>query len=86
MLYDRLRSQIRIQDGRAKPIDLLAQYVSSEGDVTAVDMHEPYTHLMGLTLVDLEDLLEDIRVYMQLEKEVRTFNVFFLGKKGDRVY
>ncbi|XP_071549801.1 splicing factor Cactin isoform X2 [Panulirus ornatus] len=65
----RLRSQIRIQDGRAKPIDLLAQYVSSEGDVTAVDMHEPYTHLMGLTLVDLEDLLEDIRVYMQLEKE-----------------
>lgn len=65
----RLRSQIRIQDGRAKPIDLLAQYVSSEGDVTAVDMHEPYTHLTGLTLVDLEDLLEDIRIYMQLEKE-----------------
>ncbi|XP_068228883.1 splicing factor Cactin [Palaemon carinicauda] len=65
----RLRSQIRIQDGRAKPIDLLAQYVSSEGDVTAVDMHEPYTHLTGLTLVDLEDLLEDIKIYMQLEKE-----------------
>lgn len=34
-------------------------------------MHEPYTHLTGLTLVDLEDLLEDIRIYMQLEKEVR---------------
>ncbi|XP_045607599.2 splicing factor Cactin isoform X2 [Procambarus clarkii] len=65
----RLRSQIRIQDGRAKPIDLLAQYVSSEGDVSAVDMHEPYTHLTGLTLMDLEDLLEDIKVYMQLEKE-----------------
>ncbi|XP_042211961.1 cactin-like isoform X3 [Homarus americanus] len=65
----RLRSYIRIQDGRAKPIDLLAQYVSSEGDVSAVDMHEPYTHLTGLTLMDLEDLLEDIKVYMQLEKE-----------------
>ncbi|KAB7503156.1 Cactin [Armadillidium nasatum] len=64
----RIRSQIRIQDGRAKPIDLLAQYVSSEGDVTAVDMHEPYTHLTGLTLQDLEDLLEDIKVYQQLEK------------------
>ena len=38
--------------------------------MSAVDMHEPYTHLTGLTLVDLEDLLEDIRVYMQLEKEV----------------
>ncbi|KAK3888716.1 hypothetical protein Pcinc_007249 [Petrolisthes cinctipes] len=65
----RLRSQIRIQDGRSKPIDLLAHYVSSEGDVSAVDVHEPYMHLTGLTLVDLEDLLEDIRVYMQLEKE-----------------
>ncbi|XP_076057120.1 cactin, spliceosome C complex subunit [Oratosquilla oratoria] len=65
----RLRSYIRIQDSRAKPIDLLAQYVSSEGDVSAVDMHEPYTHLTGLTLRDLEDLLEDIKVYMQLEKE-----------------
>ncbi|KAB7505309.1 Cactin [Armadillidium nasatum] len=67
----RIRSQIRIQDGRAKPIDLLAQYVSSEGDVTAVDMHEPYTHLTGLTLQDLEDLLEDIKVYQQLEKNLR---------------
>lgn len=66
----RLRSAIRIQDGRAKAIDLLAQYVSSEGDVTAVDMHEPYTHLTGLTLRDLEDLLEDIKVYMKLEAEV----------------
>ncbi|CAL4128912.1 unnamed protein product, partial [Meganyctiphanes norvegica] len=69
----RLRSAIRIQDGRAKAIDLLAQYVSSEGDVTAVDMHEPYTHLTGLTLGDLEDLLEDIKVYMKLEAEVNTY-------------
>lgn len=68
----RLRSAIRIQDGRAKAIDLLAQYVSSEGDVTAVDMHEPYTHLTGLTLRDLEDLLEDIKVYMKLEAEVNS--------------
>ena len=69
-MTSRIRSQIRIQDGRAKPIDLLAQYVSSEHDVTAVDMHEPYTHLTGLTLGDLEDLLEDIKVYQQLEKVV----------------
>ena len=74
----RIRSQIRIQDERAKPIDLLAQYVSSEGDVTAVDMHEPYTHLTGLTLHDLEDLLEDIKVYQQLEKEVRDIDFFQL--------
>jgi hypothetical protein len=66
----RLRSCIRIQDGRAKPIDLLAKYVSVsvEGGVDAVEMHEPYTYLSGLTIKDLEDLIEDIKVYRELER------------------
>ncbi|XP_047536179.1 cactin [Vanessa atalanta] len=64
----RLRSQIRIRDGRAKPIDLLAWYVSSEQCVDALEMHEPYTYLNGLNAQDLEDLLEDIKVYKELEQ------------------
>ncbi|KAG8312613.1 hypothetical protein J6590_020533 [Homalodisca vitripennis] len=64
----RLRSRIRIQDGRAKPIDLLAKYISAEEDVDAVEMHEPYTYLNGLMVKDLEDLIEDIKVYIELEK------------------
>ncbi|PNF41374.1 Cactin [Cryptotermes secundus] len=64
----RLRSCIRIQDGRAKPIDLLAKYISAEGEVDAVEMHEPYTYLNGLTIKDLEDLIEDIKVYKELER------------------
>jgi len=63
-----LRSSIRIGDGRAKPIDLLAKYISAEDEVDAVEMHEPYTYLNGLTTTDLEDLLEDIKVYQRLEK------------------
>eukprot|EP00090_Calanus_glacialis_P009333 TRINITY_DN17717_c0_g1_i1.p1 TRINITY_DN17717_c0_g1~~TRINITY_DN17717_c0_g1_i1.p1 ORF type:complete len:739 (+),score=272.19 TRINITY_DN17717_c0_g1_i1:35-2251(+) len=63
-----LRSSIRISDGRAKPIDLLAKYISAEDEVDAVEMHEPYTYLNGLTTTDLEDLLEDIKVYQRLEK------------------
>ncbi|XP_014666818.1 PREDICTED: cactin-like, partial [Priapulus caudatus] len=63
----KLRSKIRIQDGRAKPIDLLAKYISAEEDAEAVEMHEPYTYLTGLTINDLEDLLEDIKVYMELD-------------------
>jgi hypothetical protein len=58
----RLRSTIRIQDGRAKPIDLLAKYVHSEEDIDAVEMHEPYAYLNGLTVKDLEDLIVDIKV------------------------
>lgn len=51
----------------AKPIDLLAWYVSSEECVDALEMHEPYTYLNGLQTRDLEDLLEDIEVYKELE-------------------
>ena len=64
----RLRSSIRIQDGRAKPIDLLAKYIGSEAVIDAVEMHEPYAYLHGLSVKDLEDLLEDIAVYQQLER------------------
>lgn len=64
----KLRSKIRIRDGRAKPIDLLAKYISAEDDDLAVEMHEPYTFLTGLTVADMEDLLEDIQVYMELEQ------------------
>ncbi|MEQ2177293.1 hypothetical protein GOODEAATRI_002096 [Goodea atripinnis] len=62
------RSKIRIRDGRAKPIDLLAKYISAEDDDLAVEMHEPYTFLNGLTVTDMDDLLEDIKVYMELEQ------------------
>lgn len=66
----RLRSEIRIQDGRAKPIDLLAQYINSSKleDAIEMQMHEPYFILNGLNIKDLEDLLVDIKVYIELEK------------------
>lgn len=66
----KLRSKIRMQDGRAKPIDVLAQYISqdsTEDDLT-IEMQEPYNVLTGLTIRDLEDLLEDIKVYLEMEK------------------
>lgn len=66
----KLRSKIRIQDGRAKPIDLLAQYISEQNLEESIEMqmHEPYTYLNGLGLDDLEDLVADIKVYNELEK------------------
>ena len=64
----RLRSKIRIDDGRAKPIDLLAKYISTdENESDTIEMHEPYTYLNGLTVKDLEDLLVDIRVYEEID-------------------
>lgn len=65
----RLRSKIRIQDGRAKPIDLLAQYISDQNLEESIEMqmHEPYAYIQGLNADDLEDLLVDIKVYNELE-------------------
>lgn len=68
----KLRSEIRIKDGRAKPIDLLAKYISAEDDELAIEIHEPYTYLYGLTVTDLEDLIEDIKVYLELEQGKNT--------------
>ncbi|XP_054720352.1 splicing factor Cactin-like [Uloborus diversus] len=67
----KLRSKIRIQNGRAKPIDLLARYCSSEEEDCSVEFlcHEPYTYLNGLKIEDLENLLEDIKIYMEMENE-----------------
>ena len=41
----KLRSKIRIEEARAKPIDLLAKYIGDDDDDLVVDMHEPYTYL-----------------------------------------
>ena len=37
-----------------------------------MQMHEPYTYLHGLTIDDLEDLMVDIRVYNDLEKNAHS--------------
>ncbi len=46
---------------------MLAKYISAEDEVDAIEMHEPYTYLNGLTTGDLEDLLADIRVYQDID-------------------
>jgi hypothetical protein len=70
----RLRSKIRITDGRAKPIDLLAHYINEDDDNLAVEMIEPSAYFNGLTIRDLEDLLADIRVYTELEQQQKSEN------------
>lgn len=64
----RLRSKIRIRDGRAKPIDLLAQYINPDEDDLEFQMHEPYAILVGLSQVDLGDLIEDMKLYIEIDE------------------
>jgi len=66
----RLRSKIRIKDGRAKAIDLLARYLDIlEGnDAVDCELHEPYIYMNGLKVTELEDLQADIEVYQRLDE------------------
>ncbi|CAF5098937.1 unnamed protein product [Rotaria sp. Silwood1] len=62
-----LRSKLRIANGRAKPIDLFIHYITD--DDLPVGLCEPSTYLNGLTIHHLEDLLVDIRVYIETEQQ-----------------
>ncbi|KAJ6219234.1 hypothetical protein RDWZM_005046 [Blomia tropicalis] len=103
----KLRSKLRIKEGRAKAIDILARYINVFGDddlqstqppsesesesdsgsmsrlkkkldrdeeelldkihVLEGNLAEPYNALNGLRIRDMEDLEEDIRVYIELD-------------------
>lgn len=64
-----LRSEIRIRDGRAKPIDLLAKYINSDRvEDVGIRLKEPYVYVDQCDEKDLRDLLADIDIYQRLEQ------------------
>ena len=85
----KLRSRIRLKEGREKPIDIIARYIDAFGErdpekegtmteeekedeeafLSSPHIQEPYKCLNGLRKCDLEDLEEDIKVYMEVDKE-----------------
>lgn len=77
----RRRSKIRVKDGRAKPIDILATYIQNAADPahTEMDMQEPYAIFIGLDMSDVQDLYEDIKVYQHMDKD--TFPEFWADMK-----
>ena len=56
----------------AKPIDLLAKYIQSNEEDMDIEVQEPYLLLRGLNIVDLEDLLEDIKTYRDMKMDTHT--------------
>ncbi|KAI9281148.1 mid region of cactin-domain-containing protein [Sporodiniella umbellata] len=70
------RAEIRIKEGRARPIDLLAMNLrlayepdKVEEDVDLeIDLEEPYTIFNNLNMDDTEELYRDIQMHLTLEK------------------
>ncbi|RKO94757.1 mid region of cactin-domain-containing protein [Blyttiomyces helicus] len=81
------RAKIRIKDGRAKPIDILAMNLSLASDSAIaeefdalgleIDTDEPYLIFADLSLPEVEELHKDILLYLSLEKEAATNNRTF---------
>ncbi|XP_021770511.1 cactin-like [Chenopodium quinoa] len=67
----KVRSRIRLREGRTKPIDVLTKYLD-ESDEFDVELDEPYMVFKGLTVKEIEELHDDIKLHLGLDRETPT--------------
>lgn len=67
----KVRSRIRLLEGRTKPIDVLTKYLD-ESDEFDIELDEPYMVFKGLTIKDLEELHDDIKLHLDLDRATPT--------------
>ena len=63
------RSEIRINEGRAKPIDFLYKNLNCKDDDFDFSLGEPHLIFNSLTLEELDDLKGDIGMYLSFAKD-----------------
>ncbi|KAI5395786.1 cactin [Lathyrus oleraceus] len=66
----KFRSEIRLREGRAKPIDVLTKHL--DGDDLDIEINEPYTVFKGLTVNEMEELRDDIKMHLDLDRATPT--------------
>jgi hypothetical protein len=64
----RVRSDIRLREGRAKPVDLLANNLHLGSDFT-LQMPYPYEIFENLSLEEMQELHEDVMAYQELDMQ-----------------
>nr|GLL49045.1 cactin [Ipomoea trifida] len=65
------RTKIRIQQGRIKPIDVLIEQLDPSCDFD-IEINEPYMVFKGLTMKEIEELQEDIKMHLDLDRATET--------------
>ncbi|KAG7573870.1 Cactin C-terminal [Arabidopsis suecica] len=65
----KVRSKIRLLEGRAKPIDVLYKYVD---DMDIELSEQPYMVFKGLDVKDMEELHNDIKMYLDWDRATPT--------------
>ncbi|KAK4377602.1 hypothetical protein RND71_003898 [Anisodus tanguticus] len=64
----KVRTEIRLKQGRVKPIDVLIKQLEPNGEFD-VGIDEPYVVFKGLGIKEMEELHEDIKVHIDLDRE-----------------
>ncbi|PKA54344.1 hypothetical protein AXF42_Ash000177 [Apostasia shenzhenica] len=67
----KVRSQIRLREGRVKPIDVLAKNLNCSDDFD-IEINEPYMVFKGLTVKEMEELRDDIKMYLDMDRSTET--------------
>ncbi|KAL7145214.1 hypothetical protein ABFS83_07G065900 [Erythranthe nasuta] len=65
------RSEIRIREGRTKPIDILTKHLDPS-DAFDIEINEPYMVFKGLTAKEMEELHNDIKMHLDLDRATPT--------------
>ncbi|CAN8314624.1 unnamed protein product [Cochlearia groenlandica] len=67
----KVRSEIRLREGRLKPIDVLCKHLDGSDDMD-IELSEPYMVFKGLTVKDMEELRDDIKMYLDSDRATPT--------------
>ncbi|KAI4300384.1 hypothetical protein L6164_033770 [Bauhinia variegata] len=67
----KVRSEIRLREGRAKPIDVLTKHLNGSDDLD-IEINEPYMVFKGLTVKEMEELRDDIKMHLDLDRATPT--------------
>lgn len=67
----KVRSGIRLREGRIKPIDVLSKHLDPS-DEFDFEIEEPYMVFKGLTVKEMEELHEDIKMHLDLDRGTPT--------------
>ncbi|KAI3855567.1 hypothetical protein MKX03_006605 [Papaver bracteatum] len=67
----KIKSGIRLREGRIKPIDILSSHLDDSYDFE-FKIDEPSMVFLGLTVKDIEDLRMDIKMHLDLDRATPT--------------
>ncbi|KAL6532194.1 hypothetical protein OROGR_014169 [Orobanche gracilis] len=67
----KIRTEIRLREGRTKPIDILTKHLDPS-DGFEIEINEPYLVFKGLTVKEMEELHNDIRMHLDLDRATPT--------------